>query len=69
MSENILDVKSSVIHQDDIIHQQYHTYSPYSMTFNNNDEIRITIQSQDLYVLPSDSYLLRLYHDKEPKNW
>lgn len=57
MSENILDVKRSTIHQDDVIHQQYHTYSPYSTVFNNNDEIRITIQSQDLYVLPSDSYL------------
>lgn len=57
MSSNILDVKRSVIQQDDVIHQQYHTYAPYAMTFTSNDEIRITIQSQDLYVLPSESYL------------
>lgn len=57
MIDKILNVKTSALHKDDVIHQQYHTYSPYSTSFNNNDEIRITIQSQDLYLLPSDSYL------------
>lgn len=57
MNSDILKVKRSIIRSDDISGQQYHTYAPYSTTFNNNDEIRITIQSQDLYVLPSDSYL------------
>lgn len=57
MSANILQIKRSVGFDDDIISQQYHTYTPYSTAFNNNDEMRITIQSQDLYVLPSDSYL------------
>lgn len=57
MSGEIIQVKSGVRRQDDIISQQYHTYAPYSTAFNNNDEIRITIQSQDLYVLPSDSYI------------
>lgn len=58
MSENILQVKHPVIEEDKIISQQYHTYTPYTTSYNNNDEIRITIQSQDLYVLPSNSYLL-----------
>lgn len=58
MTSDIIKVKQSVYQSDDIISQQYHTYTPYQTTFNNNDEIRITIQSQDLYVLPSDSYLL-----------
>lgn len=57
MSSEIIQVKQSAIHRDDIISQQFHTYTPYTTSFNNNDEIRITIQSQDLYVLPSDSYL------------
>lgn len=57
MACNILQVKRSIVRSDDISGQQYHTYAPYSTAFNNNDEIRITIQSQDLYVLPSDSYL------------
>lgn len=58
MTSEIIKIKKSVVQSDDIISQQYHTYTPYTPTFNNNDEIRITIQSQDLYVLPSDSYLL-----------
>lgn len=57
MSTNILQVKQPVSRVDDIISQQYHTYAPYSTTFGSNDEVRITIQSQDLYVLPSESYL------------
>lgn len=57
MASKILQIKSP-IHQDtDIISQQFHTYTPYTTSFNNNDEIRITIQSQDLNVLPSESYL------------
>lgn len=58
MASEIIKIKKAVAQSDDIIGQQYHTYTPYNPTFNNNDEIRITIQSQDLYVLPSDSYLL-----------
>lgn len=50
-------MKTPIIQRDDIVSQQYHTYTPYSTSFNNNDEVRITIQSQDLYVLPSESYL------------
>lgn len=57
MSSDILSVKKSISRSDEISSQQYHTYSPYSTSFNNNDEIRITIQSQDLYILPSDSYI------------
>lgn len=57
MSSKILQVKNPIIHLEDVISQQFHTYAPYSTAFNNNDEIRITIQSQDLYVLPSESYL------------
>lgn len=56
MSE-ILQVKKAVSRIDDITSVQFHTYTPYTTSFNNNDEIRITIQSQDLYVQPSESYL------------
>lgn len=57
MSDEILRIKSPVIQTDNITSQQYHTYTPYTTSFNNNDEIRIAIQAQDLYVLPSQSYL------------
>lgn len=56
MSE-ILQVLKRVSHIDDITSKQHHTYTPYTTAFNNNDEIRIAIQSQDLYVQPSESYL------------
>ncbi|XP_055307050.1 uncharacterized protein LOC129571300 [Sitodiplosis mosellana] len=36
---------------------QHHAYNPYTNSFNNNDEIRIVIQHQDLYVLPHESYI------------
>lgn len=58
MVNNILSIKNSVIEQNDLISQQFHTYTPYTTSFNNNDEIRITIQAQDLIVLPSQSYIL-----------
>lgn len=57
MATNILHVKQPILRIDDVTSQQYHTYTPYTTTYKNNDEIRITIQSQDLYVLPSESYL------------
>lgn len=40
-----------------IIKKQFHTYSPYTAGFENSDEVRIAIQSQDLYLLPSESYI------------
>lgn len=58
MSSDLIRVKQPVFQNEEIVGQQYHTYTPYQTVFNNNDEIRITIQSQDLYVLPSDSYLM-----------
>lgn len=57
MSE-ILSVGSMPVRDDNIIKQQYHAYSPYTTSYENNDEIRIAIQSQDLYVLPSESYVV-----------
>lgn len=53
----ILNIKNSVEQDVDITSQQFHTYTPYTTSFNNNDEVRITIQSQDLIVLPSQSYI------------
>lgn len=57
MSSNILKIKDAIKRDENITGQQYHTYTPYTTSFNYNDEIRIAIQSQDLYVLPSESYL------------
>lgn len=54
---NILDVKSTLDVDETITSLQHHAYNPYTTSFGNGDEIRISIHQQDLYLLPSDSYL------------
>lgn len=54
---DFLDIKSTVTSDDTVTRVQYHSYNPYTTSFNKNDEIRITIQQQDLYVLPHDSFI------------
>lgn len=56
MSE-ILNIVEKPLSDDDIVKRDYHSYVPYIQSFKNNDEIRITVQNQDLYILPSESYL------------
>lgn len=55
----ILSVDQEVEFDDSVDSFEYHTHLPYaSTTFNLNDEIRIPIFQQDIYTLPSKSYLL-----------
>lgn len=56
MSE-ILNVTDSFAEDNSIESFEIHSYKPYVTTFNRNDEIRIPINQQDLYVLPSASTL------------
>ncbi|XP_065371808.1 uncharacterized protein LOC135963759 [Calliphora vicina] len=56
MSE-MLNIAEEPISDEDVVKRDYHSYVPYIQSFKNNDEIRITIQNQDLYILPSESYL------------
>lgn len=53
----IINVQEKPVSDESIIKKDFHTYTPYLQSFNNNDEIRISIQNQDLYLLPSESYL------------
>lgn len=57
MNSEILDLRAPIAYDDKITNIEYHSYNPYTNSFNHNDEIRIVIQNQDLYVLPSKSYL------------
>lgn len=58
MESQILEVNAPVIFDDSISAWEIHSHQPYgSMTFNNNDEIRIVIQNQDSFVLPGRSTL------------
>ena len=54
----ILSIQSPVVFDDSIKEYKIHTHQPYTMSeFKNSDEIRISIQHQDLCVLPSKSLL------------
>lgn len=55
---SILSVDARPYRDNTIIGKQWHAYMPYTTAYDNDDEIRIAIQSQDLFVLPSESYLL-----------
>ncbi|XP_068991483.1 uncharacterized protein [Neodiprion pinetum] len=58
MEEEILSIQTPVVFDESIAHQEIHAHKPYtSSTFNNSDEIRITVQHQDSCVLPSKSSL------------
>jgi len=52
-----LKVREKVYSDESISKKEFYTYSSYNQTFKPNDEMRITIQNQDLYVLPHESYL------------
>lgn len=54
---SILNVKNIPVDDDSITNMQFHIYNPYTTSFSHNDEIRIAIQQQDLYVYPSDSFI------------
>lgn len=54
----ILDIAQGPTFDETLWEKEYHTHNPYaSSKLNNNDEIRIPIQQQDIYTLPSESYL------------
>ena len=56
--DEILNIRTPVAFDDSISHYEIHAHQPYAGAhFNNNDEIRILIQHQDLYLLPSRSTL------------
>lgn len=58
MDEEILSVLEPMHFSEAIAHMEIHAHQPYaSSTFNNSDEIRIAVQNQDVYVLPSHSTL------------
>lgn len=54
---NIINVLQKPRIDSSIIKKEYHSYTSYLQSFKNNDEIRIAIQNQDLYVLPNESLL------------
>lgn len=56
MSE-MLNINAGASYDNSVTKIEYHSYAPYLNSFNNSDEIRISIQQQDLYILPSKSFI------------
>ena len=55
---DIINVYQPVPYDESVSHYEIYFYLPYNSTrFENNDEIRITIQHQELNVSPSESSL------------
>lgn len=55
---DVLDIAHGPTFDETLWEKEYHTHHPYtSSKLNNNDEIRIPVQQQDIYTLPSESYL------------
>lgn len=58
MAEEIVDIQTPIMFDESITHYEIHAHQPYaSSTYENSDEIRISIQHQDLSILPSKSSL------------
>ncbi|XP_043479907.1 uncharacterized protein LOC122509740 [Leptopilina heterotoma] len=56
--DETLNILSQVKYDDSLAHYEIHSHQPYvSSAFINSDEIRIAVQHQDLYILPSKSTL------------
>ncbi|CAH1106672.1 unnamed protein product [Psylliodes chrysocephalus] len=58
MNSDILNVDNHVLVDNAIVDCQIFDHPPYAnTTYNNSDEIRIPLQTKDIYTLPSKSYL------------
>jgi len=54
---DILDISSPFETDSKITKIEYHSYTPYTTSFNNNDEIRISIQQTDIYPYLNESFI------------
>lgn len=54
----MLSVTSKAQYDESVTEYEYRSHAPFtSTTFNSNDEVRITIQQQESFTHPSESYL------------
>uniref|UniRef100_A0A224XPM0 Putative polinton-9 nvi n=1 Tax=Panstrongylus lignarius TaxID=156445 RepID=A0A224XPM0_9HEMI len=55
--EEVLNVTDEVIFEERITNYEYHTHQSYTQFLNNSDEIIISVQQQDIFTVPSKSFL------------
>ena len=54
---DILNIEATAAQDDSIVKKDFYSYTPYTNSFDESEEIRILIQNQDLCLLPCESYL------------
>jgi hypothetical protein len=54
---NILNITDQSYFDNSIESYEVHTYNPYNNSFRENDEIRIPVHQQDIYILPCASFI------------
>lgn len=54
---DLLKISSGVSYDNSIVKKEFHSYSPFLNSYGNSDEIRISIQHQDLILLPCESFI------------
>ena len=57
-NSDILNFTEEIIVDEEIERFEFHEYEPISKSLNMEGEIRINIEQQDLFTLPSEAYLL-----------
>ena len=57
-NSDILNFAEEIILDEDIERFEFHEYEPVNKNLNNSGEIRINIEQQDLFTLPSEAYIL-----------
>ena len=57
-NSDILNFTEEIIVDEDIERFEFHEYESVNKNLNNTDEIRINIEQQDLFTLPSEAYIL-----------
>ena len=57
-NSDILNFTEEIIVDEGIERFEFHEYEPVNKNLNNADEIRISIEQQDLFTLPSEAYIL-----------
>lgn len=57
ITSSMLDVSTTALEDESIVNFEYHSYTPFTNNFEQNQEIRIQQNQQDIFTFISDSFL------------
>lgn len=56
-NNDVLNIGAVAAHENSIIEKEFYSYTPFTKSYDDSDDIHIAIQNQDSYLLPRESYL------------